>query len=187
MNNRKRTVSGMSEFSTYEYAVSEKKTVKLLLKKLCLLFIYFLFVVAWFIFGFVSKFFPLLALMPVTLWMLVFFTWRYVNVEYEYSMTSGDITFSKIYGNRQRKKVIEFKIKDCTLIAPFDKSEAKARDYSPEKVYYMLSDINAPSAYVALLEKDGKHIAVCFEATEKALKICRFYNAPATVIADVKK
>lgn len=176
----------MSEFSTYEYAVCEKKCAKSTLKKLGMLLLYALFIIAWFIFGFVSKFFPLLALMPVTLWMLVFFTWRYVNLEYEYSMTSGEMTLSKIYGGRSRKKIIEFKLKDCTLIAPYDEGEERVKSYSPEKVYYMLSDINAQNAYVALLEKDGKHIAVCFEATEKALKICRFYNAPATVVTDVK-
>ena len=88
----------MSDFTTYEYVVGVKKGLATTLKKLGMLFLYVVFVVLWFIFGFATKFFPLLALIPITLWILVFFTWRYVNVEYEYSFVSGELTVSKIFG-----------------------------------------------------------------------------------------
>ncbi|MBQ8207186.1 MAG: hypothetical protein IJZ89_00430 [Clostridia bacterium] len=176
----------MSEFSTYEYVVAQKIEGKWRLKKLGLLLLYVAFIVAWFIFGFVSHLFPLLALMPVTLWMLVFFTWRYIKVEYEYSMTSGDVMFSNIYGGRSRKTVIEFRLKDCSLIAPLSTHEHKARDYEPEIVYRAVSSEKAQDVYFALFEKDGKRCIVYFEATAKALKICRFYNAPATVMSEVR-
>lgn len=176
----------MSEFSTYEYVVSQKNEGVWKLKKLGLILLYVLFIVAWFVFGFVSHLFPLLALMPVTLWMLVFFTWRYVNVEYEYSMTSGDIVFSNIYGGRSRKKIVEFKLKDCSMIAPLSTHDFKARDYEPEVVYNAVSSQKANDIYFAAFEKDGKRCIVYFEATAKALKICKFYNAPATVMSNVK-
>ena len=177
----------MSEFSTYEYVVSQKIEGKWRLKKIGMIFLYVCFVIAWFVFGFVSHLFPLLALMPVTLWMLVFFTWRYVNVEYEYSMTSGEVIFSNIYGNRSRKKIVEFRLKDCSLIAPVATHEHKARDYEPQNVYYAVSSVNstAKNAYFALFEKDGVKCVVYFEATEKALKICRFYNSSATVMSNL--
>ncbi len=176
----------MSEFSTYEYVVAQKSEGKWKLKKLGMIFLYIVFVIAWFIFGFVSKLFPLLALIPVTLWMLVFFTWRYVKVEYEYSMTSGDMVISNIYGGRSRKKVVEFKIKECSLIAPFSTHDFKVKDYEPERVFNALSSEKAEDAYFALFEMDGKKCAAYFEATEKALKICKYYNSSATVVSKVK-
>lgn len=176
----------MDDFSTYEYTVAQKSTGKWRMRKLWLIALYMVFVVGWFIFGFWSHLFPLLALIPFTTWALVFLTWRYVNVEYEYSMTSGTIAFSNVYGNRSRKTKAEFKIKDCTLIAPLSESEEKLTAFAPEKVVYALSSDDTPDAYLALASVDGKHIAVKFEATAKALKIFRFYNAPCTVVREVR-
>ena len=176
----------MSEFSTYEYVVEQKIEGKWKIKKLGMLLLYVAFIAAWFFFGFWSHLFPLLALMPITLWMLVFFTWRYVKVEYEYSMTSGDAVFSNIYGSRSRKKIVEFRLKDCSLIAPLETHGHKVRDFEPEKVYRALSSQKAQDAYFALFEKDGKRSVVYFEAMAKALKICRFYNAFATVMSKVR-
>ncbi|MBQ8004972.1 MAG: hypothetical protein IJ303_01505 [Clostridia bacterium] len=175
----------MSEFSTYEYVVSQKIEGKWKLKKLGMLLLYFLFIVGWFIFGFWSKMFPLLALMPITLWMLVFFTWRYVKVEYEYSMVSGEVTFSNIYGGRSRKQTISFRIKDCRLIAPLATHEHKIKDYAPEKIFSAVSSSKAADVYFAVFEKDEKLYAVYFEATAKALKIFKYYNSTSTVISNV--
>lgn len=175
----------MSEFTTYEYVVAQKAEGKWKLKKLGMILLYIAFVIAWFIFGFVSKMFPLLALIPLTLWMLVFFTWRYVKVEYEYAMESGNMTISNIYGGRSRKKIVSFKMKDCSLIAPVSTHDSEAKDYAPENIYNALSSEKATDAYFALFELDGKKCVAYFEATEKALKICKYYNSTATVMSKV--
>lgn len=176
----------MNDFATYEYVVAQRKEGKWRFRRIALIVFYVLFVIVWFAFGFLSHLFPLLALVPLTTWILVFFTWRYVNVEYEYSMTSGSVVFSNIYGNRSRKTVVEFKIKDCTLVAPLGESKERIAAFAPEKTINALSSSHTPDAYVALVNSDGKHIAVYFEATSKALKIFRFYNAPCTVVRDVR-
>lgn len=176
----------MREFKTYEYVVAQKTEGKRRLEKPGMILLYVAFIIAWFIFGFVSKMFPLLELIPVTLWMLVFFTWRYVKVEYEYSIESGDMTISNIYGGRSRKKIVTFKLKDCSLIAPVSTYDFKAKDYEPEKIYNALSSEKAEDAYFALFELDGKRCTAYFEATEKALKICKYYNSTATVMSKVK-
>ncbi|MBR4296404.1 MAG: hypothetical protein IKT56_06190 [Clostridia bacterium] len=172
----------MSDLFTYEYSVAQKIEGKWVFKKIGMIFLYIAFVIFWFVFGFVTKLFPVMALIPLTLWILVFITWRYVKVEYEYSIISGLFTLSNVYGNRSRKKVVEFKIKDCCLIAPLKDSEEKIASYAPEKVYSGRSSVSSRDTYVALVDIDGKKTAVYFEATEKALKICQFYNASATTV-----
>lgn len=176
----------MNEFSTYEYVVAEKKNARLVMKKIGFICGYVLFVILWFVFGFATNLFPLLALIPLTTWMLVFFTWRYANVEYEYSVTSGTVTFSKVFGGRSRKQITEFKLKDCSLIAPLSESDEKIKAFAPERDYVSMSSWDTPDAYVALLTLNDKKTAVYFEATEKMLKICRFYNSPCTVIGKVR-
>ena len=138
---------------------------------------------------------PPLALVPVFTWMLVFFTWRYVSVEYEYSITSGELTFSKIFGNRSRRTVLKLMLRDAIKIAPLDNEfEAKkAGEYLPEREFWAISAQNAPDVYFILFEYDtGKggekqRAVFYFEATQKALQVCRFYNPSATVVTKVSR
>ena len=97
----------MEEFQTYEYAVKQRIEGKWIAARIGLILLYILFVIGWILFGLKTGFVPLLCHIPLTLWMLVFFTWRYTSVEYEYSVTSGILTFSKIYSGRFRKKGLQ--------------------------------------------------------------------------------
>ena len=65
---------------------------------------------------------PLLAFIPISLWIIVFITWRYVSVEYEYSLTSGTLTFTNAKKPREvaaalpkDKVLIET---DCPYLTP---------------------------------------------------------------------
>ncbi len=178
----------MNEFNTYEYSVEHsKKDPKLRLKKALLIVFYvaycftLIFVVAFAKAGVLAA--PLMALIPVTCWIIAFFTWRYVKPEYEYSMTSGILTFSIIYGSKTRKKRFDTKIAAADTIAPY--TEHAKRDiekYSPQVSYLGASSLDSPDAYYMLFETtDGKRCVYYFEATEKSLKILRFYNPKAVV------
>ena len=171
----------MNEFLTYEYAVAPPKKKKL---KLLLIFGYVLYALILFVLiATVGKLFlPLFALVPITLWVIVFFTWPYTSPEYEYSMTSGELTFSVIYGGRIRKKVFETKIKDMEAIAPLEEPYSRKIDeFGPASVYEGASSHTSPDAYFAIFaNEDGEKCVYYFEATERALKILRHYN-PKTV------
>lgn len=172
----------MAEFESYEYVITPKKDLKNKLMRLGLILLYVGFVIAWLIFGFVSAFIPLLALIPVTTWMLIFFTWRYVNVEYEYNVSSGIITFTKVFGNRSRKVATVFDIRSATLIAPMTDHFTKksVEDYDPKHEYYFISSPSDPDAYTALFVNENKErCAIYFIAHPNLKKSCRFYNPQA--------
>ena len=189
----------MNEFSTYEFSVKQRIEGKWILARAGLIFFYISYVAGWLTLGFTLRLVvPLLALIPVTLWILWFFTWRFVSVEYEYSITSGELTFSKIYGRRSRRAVLTLKLKDAVRIAPLDGGEesARAEAYRPEIAYSAISSLRAPDVYYILFEhgdKNGKgrrkqHRAIFyFEATERALQICRFYNPSATQVVKTER
>ncbi len=175
----------MNEFQTYEVTTHQKIYGAWLLKRIALIVAYVAYVLAALVVGLTTKItVPLLALVPVTLWMIIFFTWRYTDVDYEYSMTSGYLTFSIIYGSRTRKQIFQVQIKAITLIAPYtDEYYERARRYAPQVEYYALSSKNAENAYFALFEnKDGKKSIFIFETTDRALSIFKFYNSTNTVI-----
>lgn len=179
----------MNEFEMYEYVVKEKPSANLRLRKFLLLGLYVLLAVAMLSLAVVSRLgAPVVALTPFVLALLVFFTWRYTSVELEYSITSGCMTVSKIFGGRSRRELVSFYLRECTMIAPATDSEWKARaeQFHADETVSILSAPGAPDAYFAAFEtKDGRRGLVYFEATQKALRICHFYNASATTLTKV--
>ena len=178
----------MEDISFYEYVVAQKGS-KATLKKVFLSVFYVLYVIGALLLGaFAKLILPLLAFIPLSLWMIVFFTWRYAKLEYEYSIVSGELTLSNVYGGRSRRKVVSFRIKDCSLIAPLNDQYADRADaYGAEKVFVALSDTDSPSAYFATFALDGKKCIIYFEATSHALKMFKYYNSAATVSVTLKK
>ena len=175
--------------STYEYTVEQKAEGKFRLMKIAFLALYVLYPVIFMAVLFIIQLFQLFALVAVTEWMLVYFTWKYTKPEYDYSVTSGRVTFSVIHGKRSRKEMLTFAIKDCLKIAPATDGDfiAMLEQYDPEIPYSAVSSVDSPDKYYAAFENaEGKRCVFYFEATEKMLKFCRNYNSSHTVVTKVR-
>lgn len=185
----------MSDLNSFEFATEQAREGKWALARVGMIALYVLYCVAWLAAGIATRLIPLVALTPVTLWIFVFFTWRYVSVEYEYSITSGELIFSKIYGGRSRRTRLKMRLCDARLIAPLDDGEysARATAYQPEIEFSAISSLKAPDIYFILFELEDKKTGskkraiFYFEATALALKVCRFYNQAATVVTKVSR
>lgn len=180
----------MHEFSTYEYAVAPKNDAKMKAKKAAFIVSYVLFPLFFITFFCVIQLYWFIFFLAMATVFYIVLTWRrFIDVEYEYSITSGVVTFSKIYGNRSRKTFMEAKLKNAITIAPLnDKLQKSKLDaYEPEIVYSALSSPDAEDGYFMIYEsEDGHACAFLFEATAQTLKICRFYNPSATVMSKVR-
>jgi len=179
----------MNEFSTYEYAVAPKNDRKMKSTKFWLILSYILFPLVFMTFFYMINlpWFIVFVVFATALYIVT--TWRrFVDVEYEYSITSGVLTFATIFGNRSRKQHLEMTLKNAILIAPLtDRLQRdKLDDYQPEKVYSALSSPDAVDGYFMIFEQEGVACAFLFEATAQTLKICRFYNPSATVMSKVR-
>ncbi len=176
----------MNEFNTFEFVVAEKpegvRKLKKILGRTGLLSIVAAMVIAC-----LALNIPQFAILPLVFLGVVLYFWKLFNVELEYSMTSGVMTFSRIYGGLRRKKVLELFIKDMREIAPVtDDTAARFSGHSIEKSYMFASSSNATDMYYAIFEQNGATCVVYFEATEKSLKILRYYNA-STVLTQVAR
>ena len=181
----------MNESTNYtEYAVRQKAEGKYLARRVLLILLYVAFGLGYFGFFTIGpiRITPMIAILPIFEWMLIFFTWRYASVEHEYQMASGTITFTDVYGNRTRNKKLECTIKNMVKIAPATneyKEDAAGAD--ARHTYDFRSSRNAPDAYFfTIRDKNDEKCVVYFEATAKALKIFRFYNPSATVVSQVR-
>ena len=177
------TDNGLGSNSTpYEYTVAEQTGKALIFKRVTLIAIYILWAVAWLILGISLRIIaPLLAFIPLTLWMLIFFTWRYTQVEYEYSFFAGVLTVSRVLGGRSRRKLTEVSLRDLASVRPCnDENAAHIDAFGAEHTVFAASSSEAEGLYAALWsdEESGKQV-LYFEPTEKALKIIRYYNASA--------
>ncbi|MBE6633680.1 MAG: hypothetical protein E7620_04970 [Ruminococcaceae bacterium] len=162
----------------YVYAVTPKKSKALTLKKLCMIAVYVVWVVGLIGIGAAVRIVaPLLAFIPVTLWMLIFFTWRYTQVSYEYSFWGGSLKVTKLYGDRTRRLLLDVKIRD--LEGVFSRG-SKAWEALPEHSIHAASSEDA-ERLVAAVYRDckGERSVLYFEADEKARDILRYYNASA--------
>lgn len=126
---------------------------------------------------------------------LVFFTWRYVSFDYEYEIASGKLSFKKVlnaFNHRIPKPQMEFLIKECSAIEPYNNPEfpdsmKKYEDYKADKVYMGLAHSKAPDAYYALFtDAEGQKCAFLFQMTGDTLKRCVWYNKEATVKSQTK-
>lgn len=177
----------MDHTATFEYVVSPKHRPAYRLRRLLAICGYVLYIIALLIVGLVTKLgAPMLALIPLTTWILVWLTWRYVAVEFEYSLTGGIMTLSRIYGGRTRKRVAEIIIKSMIAITPYEGDYIEAaRRYAPERTLDFTADLQHPNVYCALYETAEQRRGILyFEATEHALRILRYYNS-STVVKDL--
>jgi hypothetical protein len=174
----------------YEYIVSEKKTPLLLFKRAALIVFYALWAIGWLLAGVMIKLIvPLLAFIPISLWILVFLTWRYTQVEYEYSFFSGELTVSRVLGGRSRRTLCTIKLRNVELLIPCSSDDAAVRidRFAPQRVLFAASSEDSPTLFAALFKnEDGTQTALYFEPDEKARKIVRYYNATAISSAHVK-
>ena len=176
----------MSEFNTFEFVVDERPEGGRKALKFWGRFSLLAFIGAFVAFTFAIRM-PMLAVLPLGLLGLVLYFWKIFNCELEYSMTSGVMTFSRIYGGIKRKKILEVVIKDFRECAPRTAEvDAALKAKGITKIYSFSSHSTAPDQYYATFEQDGHLCVVYFEATEKTLKILRYYN-PVTVVTKVSR
>ena len=96
----------------------------------------------------------------VTLLMVIFFTWRYVKIEYELTIHMVKLEFAVIYGGMSRRELFSCMIRDLKVIAPYDeKGRSDAESYDATETKIFVSDIDSVDNYYATYEsEDGEKI-----------------------------
>ncbi|MBE6699635.1 MAG: hypothetical protein E7584_05310 [Ruminococcaceae bacterium] len=172
-----------SSGAPFEYAVAEANNKALKTKKALFIVGYVLYAAIILGLGAGSKIFlPLMCFIPLSLWIIVWLTWRFTQVEYEYSFFSGELTVNRILGNRTRKNLTKVRIQNFSAIFPATElNQSKIEAFAAENTIFAVSEAGAEGIWVALWDdaESGKHQALYFEPNEKAIKILKYYNASA--------
>ena len=129
--------------------------------------------------------YPLMAFVILLEWILIFFTWRYVSIEYKYETVSGGIRFYKVYGGKKKKLLLDKRIKEFDRIEPYT-NDARAeleKIKFTEKHICTRSQKDHTDCFYAIYEVGENKGIIVFEATQASLKILKFYNANTVVAA----
>ena len=172
-----------SSGAPFEYTVAEANNKALKTKKALFIAAYVLYAIAIFGIGSGTKLMlPFMCFIPLSLWIIIWLTWRFTQVEYEYSFFSGALTVNRILGNRTRKNLTQVRIQAFSAVfAATELNQSKIEAFAAEKIIFAASEAKAENLWVALWEdaESGKRMALYFEPNEKAIKILKYYNASA--------
>ena len=172
-----------SSGAPFEYTVAEANNKALRTKKILFIVGYIAYAAIILGIGSTTKLFlPLMCFIPLSLWIIVWLTWRFTQVEYEYSFFSGGLTVNRILGNRTRRKMTEVRIQQFSAVFPATElNQSKVEAFGAQNTIFAVSEATAEGIWIALWEdaESGKRCALYFEPNEKAVKILKYYNAAA--------
>ena len=170
-----------SSGAPYEYAVAEAKNKAYKTKKALMLSAYAVYIVVFMaIFASINPF--MMGLVAITFYIIWLMTWKYTQIEYEYSFFSGELTVNRILGSRIRKNIKKVRIQNFSAVFPANEmNQSKIEAFNVESTIFAASEKGAENLWVALWEdaETGKRMALYFEPDEKSIKIMKYYNAAA--------
>lgn len=116
---------------------------------------------------------------------LTFFLYKRTQIEFEYELSGGEFTMSKVYGGRSRKELFSQKLSAFHSFAPYTEENFKSAKGNEElKKYVCISSPDAIDQFFGIFtDEDGKKSVVIFQAPKKAVSIIRFYNSSATKLS----
>lgn len=165
-----------------EFVYEKKAEGTLRAAKVLLIFAYLVFVIAYFLVCYITRFIPVFALCPVFTWILVFFTWRCVSFDVYYTFNHGDMEFGKVQRRKRasrRRPKLKVNVRSAILIAPY--SEAITTDeYRSATKKYDFSSCSASQDRLVAVFRDTDTIAVIFEKTPAVISLLRSYAKHAT-------
>lgn len=166
--------------SFYERIIKVPNRGKHLAKKISLamsyLLLFSIFVVA--ALNNIKSALPLLVVGALLTFAVAAVSWKYLQLEYEYSFSYGVISVSKIYGKKKRKTLVSAEIKELMLVAPAtDESIKRAEGMEIDERVIAVSSEEAENIWLLLTGgKDKKRTLLFFEADERSLAILKGIN-----------
>ena len=108
----------------------------------------------------------LLCFIPLSLWILIWLTWRFTHEEIKVRLSAGTMVVTRLFDGKNAKDLAEVKIKDIECFEKY--SEAKMQKRDRDNVIYATHNANPlhhilekrASEYSCLVSYDGCKIVI---------------------------
>lgn len=160
----------MSEFDSpnyAEYTYEKKSEGKTKTGRRLMLLLYILFAVAYFTVCCVTKLFVLIAIEPILVWMLVFFTWKYVSYDCYFVFNTGILEIGTARTSKNGPKSNpkhKIHVKDAEFAGALLQNEDILKDC---KVSDFSESAASDKRIVIIYNNKGERTAVIFEGTAR--------------------
>ncbi len=167
-----------------EYIIKQKNEGKALVCKIGLFIAYILLflILATIIILFAAPAFQMLFLILdlILCLMIAFVSWRFVCIEYELVLSSGELSLTVIYGKSIRRKRLTVPINSIYEIGIYDdQAYEKLCKTSLQKNHIAVSSMSVETIYYALFDDGKDHCALYFEVDDRAISYFRRENSSA--------
>ncbi|MCL1862611.1 MAG: DUF6106 family protein [Defluviitaleaceae bacterium] len=98
------------------------------------------------------------------------FLMGYLNVEYEYVFTNGELDIDIIYDRSRRKRIFSSHVKQFELMAYHDDKNHESALSTAQETRDYSSGVPGPSTYVFLTAHESKKLKIIIEPNDKMLK-----------------
>ena len=175
----------MSEFdspSYVEYVYDKKTEGKIRVLKYLLIFVYALFVIAFFCICYVTRLVPLFAVCPIVTWILIYFTWPLVSYDVYYTFEHGHIVLGKIKRRKSgsiRTPIIELDVQRAILITSYPEVLSTDEFRGVERVHYYPSTFSSQNLVAIIYQTDKQREMLVIENTPRLARLLPKYCVSA--------
>lgn len=111
---------------------------------------------------------------PVEIAVVLFIAYKIIvsmNVEYEYSVTNGDIDVDRVISKKRRKRMVSVKLRNVEYFAPFEGEHIRvAEDTSIRRIIDASSSLDAPRLHFVIYYNNSEKTLLLFEPTDEMIE-----------------
>ncbi len=171
-----------------EFAVVRKPDGAIKLKRLLFILLYAVFAASYIVlFTVVVPMVMLIAVLPLFVLIIWFFTWKLTKIEYTYIVCQGQLHVYKNNGYNKAKEVFVAKVSENGGIYPEGDDDYKAFAEECEETLDFSIGKNTADRYFAVFTVNGKKTAVYFTAAAKLLTALRYYGGEKVIVTYVSR
>lgn len=105
------------------------------------------------------------------------------NIEYEYSVTNGDLDIDTIIARRKRKRIYSGNCKDFEIVAKLKSSKYDNSVQNIQNKINAASSLESPDVYFIVTEYNGERTVIFFEPDQRMIDSFKTY-IPRKVFED---
>jgi hypothetical protein len=166
----------MNEYDSPNYAeftYEKKNEGKVRLARTLMICGYALYLVAFFLVCYLTRVIPVFAIAPLTLWIIIFFTWKLVKYDCYFEFKAGMLELGTVKvtkkGDRRKNPLVNIHVKEALSAALYDQSSDDLK--TVEKIYDLSESQSSDKRILIVFEKDGQRQAAIFEGTSKVANL----------------
>ena len=167
-----------------EYIYEKKNKGRIKLQRVLMITAYVVFMLAYFLFCYISRIIPLFAIAPLLLYIFYLLTWRFVKYDCYWEFRSGALEVGTVSSGRfgkKRRPRVSLRTEEAVSIYAFESYDDLSRQ---SKIYDFSESPDSDKRICIIFEREGISSALIIEGTAKLARLLSAFSKNAHGIKD---